>query len=109
MKTLYTIVNASIVIAVAAGCGTVAKQVVLRNPKVEHILDRPPMDRTVTHPGYVETIGDTDNRITVLYVSGTPYEIGYEHWPLLRAEVHGPVRDRQTAARKAPPEAMRYS
>src|ERR1043166_202314 len=95
MRALYTIVCISIVIAGAAGCGTVAKQVVLRNPKVEHILDHPRMDRTVTHPGYVEIIGDEDNRITVLYVNGSPYEMGYEHGRLLRADVRGTVRDGQ--------------
>ena len=81
----------------ALGCGTVAKTLVMKNPKVESILDEPKLDRTVTHTGRVEYIGDEENRITVLYVTGTPYEMGYEHGRLLAAQVRETIDDVQRA------------
>ena len=93
----------------AIGCGTVAKNLVMTNPKVEHILDEPKLDRTVTHTGRVEYIGDDENRITVLYVTGTPYEMGYEHGRLLASQVRGTIRDVQAGANKFLPKAMRES
>jgi isopenicillin-N N-acyltransferase like protein len=109
MKTVYAVVAAGAVALAAVGCGTVAKQVVLHNPKVEHILAKEQTDRTVTHQGYVETIGDADCRITVLYVSGTPYEMGYEQGRLLRSEVRATIRDVEDGALKLLPKAMRNS
>src|SRR5450759_1573839 len=77
----------------ALGCGTVAKTLVMKNPKVEKILTDPQLDRTVTHTGHVEYVGDDDNRITVLYVTGTPYEMGYEHGLLLGPQVRETIKD----------------
>src|SRR2546422_171919 len=92
------------------GCGSVAKQIVMRNPKVEHILDkRPKPDHTVTHTGSVETIGEGENAITVLYVTGTPYEMGYEHGRLLREQVRATIKDVETGALRLLPKAMRNS
>ncbi len=93
----------------ALGCGTVARDLVMTNPKVERILTDPPMDRTVTHTGHLEYIGDDDNRITVLYVTGTPYEMGYEHGLLLGAQVRATIKDVQTGADKLLPKVMRNS
>jgi len=93
----------------ALGCGTVAKNLVMTNPRVESILDQPKLDRTVTHVGHVEYIGDEENRITVLYVSGTPYEMGYEQGQLLAAQVRGTIGDVQQGANKFLPKAMRES
>lgn len=91
------------------GCGTVAKTLVMNNPKVEKILTRPKLDRTVTHTGRVEYIGDDDNRITVLYVSGTPYEMGYEHGRLLAEQVRGTIQDVEAGANKFLPKELRNS
>ena len=74
---------ASLCALLALGCGTVARTLVMNNPKVEKILAPPKPDHTVEHVGRVEYAGDADNRITVLYVSGTPYEMGYEQGRLL--------------------------
>jgi hypothetical protein len=93
----------------ALGCGTVAKTLVMTNPKVQSILDEPKPDRTVTHTGRVEYIGDDENRITVLYVTGTPYEMGYEHGWLLAAQVRETIRDVQKGANKLLPKVMRES
>ena len=93
----------------ALGCGTVAKTLVMKNPQVESILDEPQLDRTVTHTGRVEYIGADDNRITVLYVSGTPYEMGHEQGRLLAAQVHATIRDVQQGSNKFLPKAMRES
>jgi hypothetical protein len=93
----------------ALGCGTVAKTLVMKNPKVEKILTDPVMDRTVTHTGHVEYVGDEDNRITVLYVTGTPYEMGYEHGLLLGAQVRETIKDVQVGADKLLPKVMRDS
>lgn len=93
----------------ALGCGTVAKTLVMNNPKVQSILDEPKPDRTVTHTGRIEYIGDDENRITVLYVTGTPYEMGYEHGRLLASQVRGTIRDVQAGANKFLPKAMRES
>jgi isopenicillin-N N-acyltransferase-like protein len=79
------------------------------NPKVEKILSAPKPDRMVTHTGRVEYIGDDDNRITVLYVSGTPYEMGYEHGRLLAEQVRGTIRDVQDGADKFLPKELRNS
>jgi isopenicillin-N N-acyltransferase-like protein len=109
LKTCRTLL-ALIVCALAAfGCGTVAKNLVMTNPKVESILDEPKLDRTVTHTGRLEYIGNDENRITVLYVSGTPYEMGYEHGRLLAAQVRETIHDVQEGANKFLPKAMRES
>ena len=81
----------------------------MTNPKVESILDEPKLDHTVTHTGHVEYIGDDENRITVLYVTGTPYEMGYEHGRLLASQVRGTIHDVQAGANKFLPKAMRES
>src|ERR1017187_334987 len=93
----------------ALGCGTVAKTLVMKNPKVEKILTDPVMDRTVTHTGHLEYIGDEDNRITVLYVTGTPYEMGYEHGLLLGAQVRETIKDVQVGADKLLAKILRNS
>lgn len=92
-----------------AGCGAVAKHVLLRNPKVAHILEAPKPDRTVTHTGAVETIGEGDNQITVLYVAGTPYEMGYEHGRLLAEQVRATIADVEAGTLKLLPKAVRDS
>ncbi len=97
------------VVAAGIGCGALARQVVLRNPKVAHILETPKPDRTVTHPGVVETIGEGDNQITVLYVAGTPYEMGYEHGRLLGPQVRATIADVEAGAIKLLPKAIRDS
>lgn len=93
----------------AQGCGTVAKHLVMNNPTVEKILAEPKPDRTISHTGRVEYIGGDDNRITVLYVSGTPYEMGYEHGRLLAKEVRGTIRDVEAGADKFLPKELRDS
>ena len=93
----------------AQGCGTVAKNLVMNNPRVEKILAEPKPDRTISHTGRVECIGGDDNRITVLYVSGTPYEMGYEHGRLLAKEVRGTIRDVEAGADKFLPKELRDS
>src|SRR6266446_7459621 len=93
----------------ALGCGTVAKTLVMNNPKAKKILTDPQLDRTVTHTGHLEYIGDDDNRITVLYVTGTPYEMGYEHGVLLASQVHDTIKDVQAGAKKLLPKILRDS
>src|SRR5579871_3787747 len=100
---------ASICAGLALGCGTVAKTLVMNNPKVEHILTPPKADHTVTHEGRVEYIGEGDSRITVLYVSGTPYEMGYEHGRLLADQVKATIADVQVGAYKFLPKQLRTS
>src|SRR5881628_2510388 len=65
--------------------------------------------RTVAHFGTVETIGEGENQITVLYVSGTPYEMGYEHGRLLAPQVRATIQDVEDGALKLLPKAMRES
>jgi hypothetical protein len=98
-----------VLVIAACGCGPVAKQVMLHNPQVAHILNKPAFDRTVTHTGTVETIGDGENQITVLYVTGTPYEMGFEHGRLLASQVRGTITDVEDGALKFLPKAMRTS
>jgi hypothetical protein len=93
----------------ALGCGTVAKTLVMNNPQVEKILTPPKPDRTVEHVGRLEYVGDADDRITVLYVSGTPYEMGYEQGRLLADQVRATIRDVQDGADKFLPKELRNS
>ncbi len=109
LRTTCGLVAAGACALLALGCGTVAKTVVMNNPKVEKILTDPPMDRTVTHTGHLEYVGDDDNRITVLYVTGTPYEMGYEHGLLLGAQVRETIADVQVGADKLLPKILRNS
>src|SRR5271154_969128 len=104
---LWTVAGSCVLLAL--GCATVAKTVVMNNPKVEKILTDPPEDRTVTHTGHLEYIGDDDDRITVLYVTGTPYEMGYEHGLLLGAQVRQTIADVQVGADKLLPKILRNS
>src|ERR1700690_609304 len=107
-KTAFSTV-AGVCASLALGCGTVAKTLVMKNPKVEKILTDPQLDRTITHTGHLETIGDEDNRITVLYVTGTPYEMGYEHGLLLGPQVRETIKDVQVGADKLLPKILRDS
>jgi hypothetical protein len=93
----------------ALGCGTVAKDLVMNNPRVEKILTPPKPDHTIEHVGRVEYVGDADDRITVLYVSGTPYEMGYEQGRLLADQVRATIRDVQAGADKFLPKELRDS
>jgi isopenicillin-N N-acyltransferase-like protein len=96
-------------VALTVGCGAVAKQMVVRSAAVQNLFDEPPANRTVTASGRIESIGDEENRITVLYVSGTPYEMGYEHGRLLKHEVRATIRDVMKGARKFLPKDLRDS
>ena len=112
MKLLNRILAISITLACAVltiGCGTVAKQVVMRDARVKSVFDKPQPDRTVTQQGYVETIGDADTQMTVLYVSGSPYEMGYEHGRLLRPQVRETINDVLKGCDKFLPKQMRTS
>ncbi len=109
MKRFGVMLVALGLVAAGIGCGALAKQVVLRNPKVAHILETPKPDRAVTHPGAVETIGEGENQITVLYVAGTPYEMGYEHGRLLGQQVRATIADVEAGAIKLLPKAIRDS
>src|SRR5690242_13896749 len=91
------------------GCASVAKTLVMNNPKAKKILTDPPVDRTVSPTGHVEYVGHDDNRITVLYVTGTPYEMGYEHGVLLASQVHDTIKDVQAGAKKLLPKILRDS
>lgn len=98
---------ALVAVLAALGCGTVARQIAFRHPKVASMLDTPVPDRQVTHPGRVETIGDGEDRITVLHVSGSPYEMGYEHGRLLREQVQLTVQDVTIGLRRFLPRTVR--
>ncbi|HUJ71145.1 MAG TPA: C45 family peptidase [Verrucomicrobiae bacterium] len=98
---------AGICALLALGCGTAARTLVMNNPRVEKILTEPKPDRTVTHTGRVEYVGDADNRITVLYVTGTPYEMGYEHGRLLAEQIRGTIKDVEAGADKFLPKELR--
>ena len=108
-KKTYIGSLAGVCALLALGCGTVAKSLVMNNPKVEKILTDPQLDRAVTHAGHLEYIGGDDDRIAVLYVSGTPYEMGYQHGQLLAAQARETIRDVQAGANKLLPKVMRDS
>ena len=114
MKPVSRILLAVGVLAAGIGCGAVAKQALLHNPKVEHILEPPKPDRTVTHTGTVEVIdlpraarGEGENQITVLYVAGTWYEMGFEQGRLLAPQVRATIQDVEAGALKLLPKVMR--
>ncbi|HUJ71864.1 MAG TPA: hypothetical protein VLZ30_06440, partial [Verrucomicrobiae bacterium] len=107
MRKLNSWMIAGICALLALGCGTAARTLVMNNPRVEKILTEPKPDRTVTHTGRVEYIGDADNRITVLYVTGTPYEMGYEHGRLLAEQIRGTIKDVEAGADKFLPKELR--
>ena len=109
LRKINSWMAAGVCALLALGCGTVAKTLVMNNPRVEKILAEPKPDRTVSHTGRVEYIGDADNRITVLYVSGTPYEMGYEHGRLLAEQIRGTMRDVEAGADKFLPKQLRDS
>jgi isopenicillin-N N-acyltransferase-like protein len=92
-----------------SGCAPLAKRMVLNHPKVRSILSEPQPERTVSRRGQVQFIGEQDDRITVLYVGGTPYEMGYEHGRLLGREVKATIRDVMKGARKFLPKPLRQS
>ena len=54
-------------------------------PKTEAAPQVPAQQAKVN--GHVETIGEGDNAITVLYAEGTPYQIGYTHGKLLADKI----------------------
>jgi hypothetical protein len=109
LRKINICMAAGVCAVLALGCGTAAKTLVMNNPQVEKILTEPKPDHTVTHTGRVEYIGDADNRIAVLYVTGTPYEMGYEHGRLLAEQVRGTIRDVQAGADKFLPKEFRDS
>jgi hypothetical protein len=109
LKKFNSWMIAGICALLTLGCGTAARTLVMNNPRVEKILTEPKPDRTVTHTGHVEYIGDADNRITVLYVTGTPYEMGYEHGRLLAEQIRGTIKDVEAGADKFLPKELRNS
>ena len=86
-----------------SGCGTIVKVAILNTQKAKAMLGPRDHDYTVSREGHVEYIGDADNRITVLYVSGTPYEMGYQHGKLLGIEVRATIDDVIAGAEKFMP------
>jgi hypothetical protein len=82
-----------VLLAGTIGCSVIIKEVALRNPKVQSFLDNPQPDRTITHTGTVERIGAGDAQITVLYVTGNYYEMGYQHGKLFGPQIKQAVQD----------------
>jgi isopenicillin-N N-acyltransferase-like protein len=109
MKRFGAMLLAMAVVAAGVGCGAVAKQALLRHPKVAHVVEAPKPDHSVTHAGTVETIGEGENQMTVLYVAGTPYEMGYEHGRLLADQVRATIADVEAGTIKLLPKAIRES
>jgi isopenicillin-N N-acyltransferase-like protein len=97
------------VILIGAGCGTIARQSVMNHPKVKGMLEEPVMDRTVSQRGHLDSIGQGEDRITVLYVSGTPYEMGYEHGRSLGPEVRQTIEGVMAGLYKFLPKQIRAS
>ncbi|MEI6083777.1 MAG: C45 family peptidase [Verrucomicrobiota bacterium] len=89
------------------GCGYAAKEALFKNPRVQSILDKPTYDRTITHTGTVATVGSDEDAITVLYVTGTPYEMGYEHGKLLAAQVRATISDVEAGELRLLPKVLR--
>jgi len=56
-----------------------------------------PEERKVTHEGRRETIGEGKDAITVLYLKGSFYEMGYQRGVLMRNEVRESVRRAMSA------------
>ncbi|HTS18962.1 MAG TPA: C45 family peptidase [Verrucomicrobiae bacterium] len=81
----------------------------MNDPRVQRVLTPPKPEHTVEHVGRVEYVGEGDSRITVLYVSGTPYEMGYEHGRLLADQVAATIHDVQAGADKFLPKELRNS
>lgn len=99
-----------LVLAVAAaGCGTIAKEIVLRHPQVLSRLDDPAPDRSVNHAGHVEWIGDADNKIAVLHVYGSSYEMGYQHGKLLASDVRATTDGVMLGLQRFLPKQLRRS
>lgn len=100
----------SLALVLLTGCGYVAKEALLRNPRVESILDRRfPFDRTLTQTGSVTTVGSGENTITVLHVTGTPYEMGYQHGQLLKTQIRATIRDVEAGELQLLPKVLRHS
>lgn len=91
------------------GCGYIAKEALLNNPRVQSVLDKPTYDHTLTHTGTVATVGSGEDAITVLYVTGTPYEMGYQHGQLLGEQVRATIRNVEAGELRLLPKVLRNS
>lgn len=77
-----------VAVLIIAICGSGCVGVVARHTKFYKtmIAEQPP-ERPVVNTGRIETIGKGTNKITVLYVKGTPYEMGFQQGRLLKNEL----------------------
>jgi len=89
------------------GCGFAAKEALFKNPRVQSILYKPPFDRTLSHTGSVETVGTGADAITVLYLTGTPYEMGFQHGQLLASQIRETIRDVEKGELRLLPKVIR--
>ena len=46
-----------------------------------------PLEKKVINEGRIEKIGNKDNEISVIYVKGTPYEMGFQQGKLLKEKI----------------------
>ena len=93
--------------ALLAGCAAVVESQMLKNPRLAGMLDHRTSDRSITHTGRLEFIGNADTRIFVLHMYGNPYEMGYQHGKLLRAQVRASIADVMAGCDKFLPKFLR--
>jgi len=77
--------------AVAFGTRPALRYYLKSMPIYQKAIEEPLEDR-VSKEGFVETIGDEENKIDVLYAKGTGYEIGVQHGKLLKKKVRKNIR-----------------
>lgn len=81
---LITVLAGSILATCISGCVSIlAKQSEIYKRRIA----KEPFGRRILNEGRVETIGRDANEITVLYLKGTPYEMGFQHGKLLKVDL----------------------
>src|SRR5438309_1312002 len=90
-RLTYRLGLLAVTVVLITGCGQTAKELVLSNARIQSMLTGPPPDRSLTHTGRVDYVGEGENRITVLYVTGNSYEMGYQQGKLLGPQVKATI------------------
>ena len=82
---------------------------VFQHPKAKKIFSPPRIDRTITGKGWINSVGEGTNLITVLHVmGGNYYSLGYHHGRLLAPQAEACVKEVERAAEKfIPKEALK--
>ena len=89
-SSIITVLAGSILATCISGCVSIFAK---HSEFYKRRIAKEKIERSVLNEGGIEKIGTDANEITVLYLKGTPYEMGFQHGKLLKDDLRDSLDD----------------